>query len=242
MMVTTPQDLQDVKWTGHNKGHLCFNKNNLTWTTKPIVIDMFFPQQVKHPKWKNKFAGGVKHSKIHQGDPLDMNINVVNTIFTTSLLHIKKKENSRLRMRLDVLLATWRKIMLLGINHDKNKSKLPKLTVRTNNLLLVLNRSNNKSKLPKLVVQTKFHHQTRHLNNRKSNATINKKDMRARMMKMAATIMATVETGTAMRKKLLASSSSPCPSSPVPMIPKNTSHGNSRLTRSSACTTLATKR
>ena len=80
MMVTSPQDLHDVKRTGHNKGHLCFNKNNLTWTTMPIAIDMFFPQQVKLPKWKNKFAGGVKHSKIHQGVLLDMNVNVINMI------------------------------------------------------------------------------------------------------------------------------------------------------------------
>ena len=97
-------------------------------------------------------------------------------------------------MRLDVLLATWRKIMLLGINHDKSESKLPKLVVRINNLLLVLNRANNTSKLPKLVVKTKFHHQTRHLNNRKSNATITKQDMRARMMIMIAKIMATAAT------------------------------------------------
>ena len=41
---------------------------------------MFFPQQVKHPKRKNKFAGGVKHSKIHQGVPLDMNVIAVNMI------------------------------------------------------------------------------------------------------------------------------------------------------------------
>ncbi len=192
-------------------------------------------------KWTNKIAVDVKHSKIHQGVIIDTNVNVDNILIMTSLLHIKKKESSPLRMRLDVLLATWRKLMRLGINHDK-KSKLPKLTVRTNNLLLVLNRDNNKSKLPKLVVQTKFHHQTRHLNNRKSNATITKQDMRARMMKMAAKIVATIATGTAMRKKLSASSSSPCPSSPVPMIPKNTSHGNSRLTRSSACTTLVMRR
>ena len=89
-------------------------------------------------------------------------------------------------MRLDVLLATWRKLMRLGINHDKNKSKLPKLVVRTINLLLVLNRANKTSKLPKLVAKTKFHHQTRHLNNRKSNATITKQDMRAWMMMMTA--------------------------------------------------------
>src|SRR3954464_10200017 len=98
---------------------------------------------------------------------------------------IKKKESIPLRMRLDVLLATWRKTMLLGINHDKNKSKLPKLVVRINKLLLVLNRANNTSKLPKLIAQTKFHNQTRHLNNRKSNAIITKQDIRARMMKMA---------------------------------------------------------
>src|SRR3954464_874225 len=203
---------------------------------------MFLQQQVKHPKWKNKTAVGVKHSKIHQGVIIDMNVNVDYMIIMTSLLHIKKKESSPLRMRLDVLLATWRKTMLLGINHDTNKSKLPKLVVRINNLLLVLNRANNTNKLPYLVVQTKFHNQTRHLNNRKSNAIITKQDMRARMMKMAATIMATVATGTAMKKKLSASSSSPCQSSPVPMNPKNTSHGNSRLTRSSACTTTAMRR
>src|SRR4051812_6040978 len=110
---------------------------------------MFFQQQVKHPRWKNKVAVGVKHLKIHQGVIIDMNVNVVNMIIMTSLLHIKKKERSPLRTQLDVLLATWRKTMLLGINHDKNKSKLPKL-----------------------VAQTKFHNQTRHLNNRKSNAII----------------------------------------------------------------------
>src|SRR3954462_7433288 len=120
---------------------------------------MFF-KQVKHPKWKNKIAVSVKHSKIHQGVIIDMNGNVDNMIIMTSLLHIKKKESSPLRMRLDVLLATWCKTILLGINHDKNKSKLPKLVVRINNLLLVLNCANNTSKLPKLVVKTKFHHQT----------------------------------------------------------------------------------
>src|SRR4051812_20011702 len=203
---------------------------------------MFFQQQVKHPRWKNKVAIGVKNLKTHQGVIIDMNVNVDNMITMTSLLHIKKKERSPLRTRFDVLLATWRKTMLLGINRDKNKSKLPKLVVRINNLLLVLNRANNTSKLPKLVAQTKFHNQTRQLNNRKSNAIITKQDMRARMMKMATTIMATVATGTAMKKKLSASSSSPCPSSPVPMNPKNTSHGNSRLTRSSACTTIAMRR
>src|SRR3954463_4699877 len=156
---------------------------------------MFFQQQVKHPRWKNKVAVGVKHLKIHQGIIIDMNVNVDNMIIMTSLLHIKKKERSPLRMRLDVLLATWCKTMLLGINHDKNKRKLPKLVVRINNLLLVLNRVNNTSKLPKLVVKTKFHHQMRHLNNRKSNATITEQDMRARMMKMDAKIMATVATG-----------------------------------------------
>src|SRR4051812_44473545 len=166
---------------------------------------MFFQQQVKHPKWNNKVAVGVKHSKIYQGVIVDMNVNVDNMIIMTSLLHIKKKESSPLRMRLDVLLAIWRKTMLLGINHDENMRKLPKLVVRTINLLLVLNRANNTSKLPKLVVKTKFHHQTRHLNNRKGNATITKQDMRARMMMMTAKIMATAATGTAMKNKLSAS-------------------------------------
>src|SRR3954464_7208824 len=140
---------------------------------------MFLQQQVKHPKWMNKIAVGVKHSKIHQGVIVDMNVNIDNMIIMMSLLHIKKKESSPLRMRLDVLLATWRKTMLLGINHDKNKSKLPKLVVRTINLPLVLNRANNTSKLPNLVAKTKFNHQTQHLNNRKSNTTITKQDMRA---------------------------------------------------------------
>ena len=106
---------------------------------------MFFQQQVKHPKWKNKVAVGVKHSKIHQGVIIDMNVNDDNMIIMTRLLHIKKNGSRPLRMRLDVLLATWRKTMLLGINHDKNKSKLPKLVVRINNLLLSLNRANNTS-------------------------------------------------------------------------------------------------
>src|SRR4051812_4032298 len=166
---------------------------------------MFFQQQVKHPKRTNKITVNVKHSKIHQGVIIDMIVNVGNMIIMTSLLHIKKKESSPLRMRLDVPLATGRKTMLLGITHDKNKSKLPKLVVRINNLLLVLNRANNTSKLPKLVVKTKFHHQMRHLNNRKGNTTITKQDMRARMMKMAAKIMATTATGTAMKNKLSAS-------------------------------------
>src|SRR3954468_21467525 len=103
---------------------------------------MFFQQQVKHSKRMNKITVDVKHSKIHQGVLIDMNINVDNMIIMTSLLHIKKKESSPLRMRLDVRLATWRKTMLLGINHDKNKSKLPKLFVRIDNLLVVLNRAN----------------------------------------------------------------------------------------------------
>ena len=77
----------------------------------------------------NKITVDVKHSKIHQGVIIDM------------IVH--------------VLLATWRKLMRLGINHDKNKSKLPKLVVRINNLLLVLNRANNTSKLPKLVDRAK---------------------------------------------------------------------------------------
>src|SRR4051812_16096692 len=132
---------------------------------------MFFQQQVKHPKWNNKVAVGVKHSKIHQGVIIDMNVNVDNMIIMTSLLHIKKKESSPLRMRLDVLLATWRKTMLLGINHDKNKSKLPKLVVRINNLLLALNRANNMRKIPKLVVKTNSPHQTRHPKTRKTNPT-----------------------------------------------------------------------
>src|SRR3954468_948396 len=198
-------------------------------------------QQVKHPKRTNKITVGVKHSKILQGVIIDMIVHVGNMMVMTSLLHIMKK-SSPLRMRLDVLLATGRKTMLIGINHEKNKSKLPKLVVRTINLLLVLNRANNTSKLPKLVLKIKFHHQTRHLNNRKGNATITKQDMRARMMIMAAKIMATAATGTAMEKKLSASSNSPCPSSPVPMNPKNISRRNSRLTRSSACTTIAMRR
>src|SRR4051812_18358369 len=127
---------------------------------------MSFQQQVKHPKRTNKITVDVKHSKIHQGVIIDMIVNVGNMIVMTSLLHIKKK-SSPLRMRLDVLLATGHKTMLLGITHDKNKSKIPKLVVRTINLLLVLNRANNTSKLPKLVLKTMFHHQTRHLNNRK---------------------------------------------------------------------------
>ncbi|MEI4926655.1 hypothetical protein Q8G50_29520, partial [Klebsiella pneumoniae] len=126
-----------------------------------------------------------KHSKILQGDIIDMIVHVGTMMVMTSLPYTKKKRSSPLRRRLDVLLDTWRKLMRLGIKHDKNKSKLPKL-----------------------VFKTKFHHQTRHLNNRKSNATITKQDMKARMMKMAAKIMTTVATGTAMKKKLSASSSS----------------------------------
>ncbi len=149
-----------------------------------------------------------------------MIVHVGNMMVMTTLPYTKKKKSSPLRMRLDVLLATWRKLMRLGINHDKKKSKLPKL-----------------------VVNNKFHHQTRYLNNRKSNATITKQDMRARvMMMMTAKIMATDATGTAMEKKLSASSNSPCPSSPVPMSPRNISLGNSRSTRSSACTTIAMRR
>src|SRR3954467_11121108 len=125
-----------------------------------------------------------------------MSVHVGNMMAMTSLLYIKKKNTSPLRMRLHVLLATGRKTMLLGINHDKNKSKLPKLVVRTINLLLVLNHVNKTSKLPKLVVNNKFHHQTQHLNNRKSNATITKQDMRAQMMMMTAQIMATAASGT----------------------------------------------
>ena len=203
---------------------------------------MSFQQQVKLPKRTNKITVDGKHSKILQGVIIDMIVHVGNMMVMTSLPYTKKKRSSPLRRRLDVLLATWRKLMRLGINHDKNKSKLPKLVARTINLLLVLNRANKTSKLPKLAAKTKFHHQTRHLNNRKSNATITKQDMRARMMMMTATIMATDATGTAMEKKLSASSNSPCPSSPVPMNPKNISRGNSRLTRSSACTTIAMRR
>src|SRR4051812_18018207 len=198
-------------------------------------------QQVKHPKRTNKITVDVKHSKILQGVIIDMSVHVGNMMVMTSLLYTKKKKSNPLRMRLDVPLATWRKPMLLGINHDKNKSKLPKLVVRTINLLLVLNRVNKMSKLPKLVVKTKLHHQTRHLNNRKSNATITKQDMRARMM-MTAQIMVTAATGTAMEKKLSASSSSPCQCSPVPMSPMNISLGKLRSTRSSACTTIAMRR
>src|SRR4051812_15498301 len=199
-------------------------------------------QQVKHPKRTNKITVDVKHSKILQGVIIDMSVHVGNMMVMTSLLYTKKKKSSPLRMRLDVLLATGRKTMLLGITHDKYKSKLPKLVVRTINLLLVLNRANKTSKLPKLVAKTKFHHQTRHLNNRKSNATITKQDMRARMIMMTAQIMVTAATGTAMEKILSASSNSPCPSSPVPMSPRNISRGNSRSTRSSACTTIAMRR
>src|SRR3954470_19481621 len=101
---------------------------------------MFFQQQVKHPKWTNKIAVGVKHSKIHQGVIIDMNVNVDNMIIMMSLLHIKKKGSSPLHTRFVVLLATRRKTMLIGINLYKNKSKIPKLVVMTNNLLLVLNR------------------------------------------------------------------------------------------------------
>jgi len=176
---------------------------------------MSFQQQVKLPKRTYKITVNGKHSKILQDVIIDMIVHVGNMMVMTSLPYTKKKKSSPLRTRLDVLLATWRKLMRLDINHDKNKSKLPKLVVRTINLLLVLNRVNKTSKLPKLVVNNKFHHQTRHLNNRKSNATITKQDMRARMMMMmTAKIMATDETGTAMEKKLLASSNSPCPSSP----------------------------
>src|SRR3954462_8675874 len=205
---------------------------------------MSFQQQVKHPKRTNKITVDVKHSKILQGVIIDMSVHVGNMMVMTSLLYTKKKKKSSpLLMRLDVLLAIGRKTMLLDINHDKNKSKLPKLVVRTSNLLLVLNRVNKTSKLPKIVVNNKFHHQTRHLNNRKSNATITKQDMRARMMMMmTAKIMATDATETAMEKKLLASSNSPCQSSPVPMSLKNISRGNSRSTRSSACTTIAMRR
>src|SRR4051812_21359046 len=116
-------------------------------------------QQVKHPKRTNKINVDVKHSKILQGVIIDMSVHVGNTMVMTCLLYTKKKKSSPLRMRLDVLLATGRTTMLLGINHDKNKSKLPKLVVRTINLLLVLKRVNKTSKLPKLVVNNKFHHQ-----------------------------------------------------------------------------------
>src|SRR4051812_32779629 len=199
-------------------------------------------QQVKHPKRTNKITVDVTHSKILQGVIIDMSVHVGNMMVMTSLLYTKKKKSIPLRMRLDVPLATWHKPMLLGINHDKNKSKIPKLVVRTINLLLVLNRVNKTSKLPKLVVNNKFNHQTRHLNNRKSNATITKQDRRARMMMMPAKVMETAATGTAMEKKLSARSSSPCQSSPVPMSPRNISLGNSRSTRSSACTTIAMRR
>ena len=203
---------------------------------------MSFQQQLKLPKRKNKITVDGKHSKILQGVIIDMIVHVGNMMVMTSLPYTKKKKSSPLRTRLDVLLATLRKLMRLGINHDKNKSKLPKLVVRTINLLLVRNCANKTSKLLKLVAKTKFHHQTRHLNNRKSNATITKQDMRARTMMMTAQIMATAATGTAMEKKLSASSNSPCPSSSVPMSPRNISLGNSRSTRSSACTTIAMRR
>ena len=163
---------------------------------------MSFQQQVKLPKRTNKITVDGKHSKILQGDIIDMIVHVGTMMVMTSLPYTKKKKSSPLRTRLDVLLAIWHKLMRLGINHDKNKSKLPKLVVRTINLLLVLNRANNTSKIPKLVVLTKSHHQTRLPNNRKSNATITKQDMRARMMKMAAKTMATADTGTSMEKKL----------------------------------------
>src|SRR3954468_18244346 len=133
------------------------------WNTKPIANDMFLQQQVKHPKWTNKIAVSVKHSKTHQGVIIDMNVNVDTMIIMMSLTHIKKNGSSPLRMRFVVLLATWRKTMLIGINQDKNKRKLPKLVMRINNLLLVLNRANNTSKLPELVVKIKFLHQTWHL-------------------------------------------------------------------------------
>src|SRR3954469_13709179 len=105
-------------------------------------------QQVKHPKRTNKITVDVKHSKILQGVIIGMSVHVGNMMVMTSLLYTKKKKSSPLRMRLDVLLAIGRKTMLLDINHDKNK--LPKLVVRTINLLLVLNRVNKTSKLPKL--------------------------------------------------------------------------------------------
>src|SRR3954467_11747580 len=124
---------------------------------------MSLQQQVKHPKRTNKITVDVKHSKILQGVIIDMIVHVGNMMVMTSLLYTKKKKSSPLRMRLDVLLAIRRKTMLLDINHDKNKSKLPKLVVRTVNLLLVLNRVNKTSKLPKLVFKTKFHHQMRYL-------------------------------------------------------------------------------
>src|SRR4051812_32832657 len=109
-------------------------------------------QQVKHPKRTNKITFNMKHSKILQGVIIDMSVHVRNMMVMMSLLYTTKKKSSPFHMRLDVLLAIGRTTMLLDINHDKNKSKLPKLVVRTINLLLVLNRVNKTSKLAKLVV------------------------------------------------------------------------------------------